>query len=104
MEWKKVSRPQSPELAQFHSDSIWFSEHYDDLKAQYPDQWVAVYHNEVVGASEDGIAIIKDTKAKGLPVGHVFVRFVHGKKYPLHSKEYPRILGSSIRWHSGKVQ
>jgi hypothetical protein len=91
VEWEKVTRPPSPELERFHSDALWFSEHYGELKAQYPDQWVGVYNKKVVGASPDGLEIIDELKAAGFQVGNVYFHFIR-------AKEQPRILGSSINW------
>ena len=39
------------ELERFHKDGLWFSDHYEQLLEQYPDQWVAIYNKTVVGSS-----------------------------------------------------
>ena len=91
MEWRKVDRPPSPEFLQFQKDSKWFRDHYDEVKAQYPDQWIGVFHEKVVGASPDYRTLFKELKAKGYNLGNVYFRHIR-------IKEYPRVLGSSIRW------
>ena len=95
MEWKKVDRPPSPEFLQFQKDSKWFRDNYSELKAQYPDQCVAVYHGKVVGTSPDSIALVDELGDQGLPVGHIYFHYIHGT-------DYPRVLGSSLHWPAVK--
>ena len=82
MEWKKVDRPPSPEFLQFQKDGKWLRDHYDEVKAQYPDQWVGVFNEKVVGASPDGTAILKELKAKGYDLGNVYFQHIKTKVYP----------------------
>ena len=35
-------------LRSSEADSIWFNEHYDELKGKYKNEWVAVFRQEVV--------------------------------------------------------
>ena len=91
MEWKKVNRPPSPEFLQFQKDSKWFRDNLSELKAQYPDQCVAVYHGKVVGASPDGRALVDELSAKGMHVGDIYFHYVY-------VSDYPRVLGSSLHW------
>ena len=91
MEWKKVNRPPSPEFLQFQKDGKWLRDHYDEVKAQYPDQHIGVFHERVVGASPDYKVLLKELKAEGYNLGNVY--FDH-----VQINVYPRILGSSIRW------
>ena len=97
MKWEKVVEPTSPELTRFHNDALWFSEHFGELKAQYPDQWVGVYDMEVVGASPDGMTILDEIQANGLPVGHVFFHYIP-------SNAYPRVFGSSLRQYPDMIK
>ena len=99
MKWKKIAEPPSPELIQFHNDALWFSEHYNDLREQYPDQWVGVYGMKVVGTSPDGMMILDELQANGVPVGHVFLRYIHGP-----DDACPRVFGSSLRQSYDRVR
>ena len=75
--------PQSPEqiaaLEQFHEDVIWFMTHRKELATKYPDQWVAVYLEEVVGASEDIYDLMAHLKANNVPIGSTYVDFAATK-------------------------
>ena len=97
MEWRKVVEPPSPEFVQFRKDSKWFSEHCDELAEQYADNWVGVYKQEVIGASPDSVKLIKELRAKGYNVGHVFFYYLAGE-------EIPRVLGSSLNWSIGQAE
>lgn len=35
-------------LRSSEADSIWFNEHYDELKGKYKNEWVAVFRKKVV--------------------------------------------------------
>ncbi|MCI0698058.1 DUF5678 domain-containing protein [candidate division KSB1 bacterium] len=35
-------------LRSSEADSIWFNEHYEELKAKYKNEWVAVFRKKVV--------------------------------------------------------
>jgi hypothetical protein len=41
------------ELAQYQRDAHYFDEHRGELLAQYPEHWVAIYHQQVVGVAKD---------------------------------------------------
>jgi hypothetical protein len=68
------------ELGRFHSDGQWFSDHYEELAKKYPDQWVAVYNQEVVGASPDSDALFAALKKKGVPINHAFFKYLSSEE------------------------
>ncbi|GEM_PF-1020348 len=35
-------------MRNFEADDIWFNQHYEELKKKYKEEWVAVYHKQVV--------------------------------------------------------
>ncbi len=96
MEWKKVDKPPSPEFLQFQKDSKWFRDNYSELKSQYSDQCIAVYHGEVVGTSPNGRSLVDELSDKGLPVGHIYFHYIYG------DDAYPQVLGSSLHWPAVK--
>ena len=61
------------ELARFHRDTQYYEGHYAELLERYPEQWVAIYHERVVGAAPDFDELLDDLQTKEIPVGHVFV-------------------------------
>ena len=56
------------ELERFKQDTTYLQEHYQALMEQYPEQWIAIYHQEVVGASPDYEQLLSEVKARGIPV------------------------------------
>ena len=102
MEWRKVNKPPSPEFKQFQKDGKWLRDHYSELKAQYPDQHIGIFHEKVVGASPDYTALLKELKAKGYDLGNVYFDHVQTKVYPR------RYWGTSVPWPdkhgAGKTQ
>ena len=58
-----------------HTQDIDFYEaHYQDLLAQYPDQWIAIMNQEVVGAADDVFELVAELKARGIPADRVLRR------------------------------
>lgn len=64
-------------LERYHRDVIWFDAHRDELREKYPDQWVGVYCEQVIGASSDLGKLLRETCANGYPRGEGFYNFVH---------------------------
>ena len=57
------------EMAQFHRDSQYYAAHWEELLAQYPEQWVAIYNEQVVGTSTNFKQLLIDLKEAGIPAG-----------------------------------
>ena len=51
-------------LSRFEGNNRWISENYDNLKAQYNNQWVAVLNNAVVDHDPDLKKLVKRLKAE----------------------------------------
>jgi hypothetical protein len=64
------------ELQRFKKDTAYYEAHHDELLEKYPEQWVAIYNQKVVGASPDYEQLLNDLQAKGYSVGHVFVHYL----------------------------
>lgn len=60
------------ELDRFRDDALYFDHHREELLAQYPDRWVAIYDQQVVGAAKDLKRLIKQVQRKGLSPGQVY--------------------------------
>ena len=55
------------DLAHFSRDLSYYSAHYDELLAQYPGKWVAIYGESVIDAAGDHAALVRDLRARGIP-------------------------------------
>jgi hypothetical protein len=62
------------ELQRFKKDTAYYEAHQDELLEKYPEQWVAIYNQKVVGASSDYEELLDYLQAKGYSVGHVLVQ------------------------------
>jgi hypothetical protein len=61
-----------PELEQFTSDAEYFQRHREELLAQYPERWVAVYRHQVVGAAKDPKRLRRQLERKSIPPGQAY--------------------------------
>ena len=58
-----------------HSRDVDFYEaHYQELLARYPDQWIAIMDQEVVGVADDAFKLVAELKAEGVPADRVLRR------------------------------
>jgi len=64
------------ELQRFHSDVEYFDAHYQEFLDEYPEQWVAVYNQQVVGACPEFYPLLKELKKKGVPSEKVVIERV----------------------------
>lgn len=71
------------QLKQFESDSLYMTERTVELLAKYPQQWVAVYHHEVIGHDPDLPYLFEQISRKGASVGDVVVRFMTDEHTPV---------------------
>ena len=69
-------RPRSKERARidamFEEDAIWIEEHFDELYAQYPRQWIAVLNKQVIASDRD-LKALRDKVAMGTPANVEFM-------------------------------
>ena len=64
------------ELQKFAKDGQFLDAHYEELLEQYPEQWVAVFDEQVVGAGFDFEQLLDDLKVRGLPLGRIVIEKV----------------------------
>ena len=67
------------DLDRFNANIIWFDEHYNELVAKYPGQWVAIHREKLVAASPGLRDLIANMKASQQPVADIYFKFVPGK-------------------------
>ncbi len=59
------------ELARYRADVLYLEKHRQELLAQYPEHWVAIYHQQLVGAAKDPRCLLNQLKRKGIPPSQV---------------------------------
>ena len=62
------------ELQRFKKDTAYYEAHHEELLKKYPEQWVAIFKQQVVGASPDFEQLLDELEAKGYSVGQVLVQ------------------------------
>jgi hypothetical protein len=67
-----VSTPVQEDLERFTRDMLYLDAHRDELLRQFPEHWVAIYREEVVGAAKDAEELVRQLEQKHLPPGRVF--------------------------------
>lgn len=71
-------------LNQSTEDSVWLNDHYDQLKKQYPDEWVACLNKEIVDHDKN-LKKLRARLAQRYPQisNYMAVLFVSSKKVEL---------------------
>ena len=64
------------ELARFRRDVDYYEAHYDELLAQYPEEWVAIYDESVVGTAPQIEDLLTALTRRGVPPEQALVRHV----------------------------
>jgi hypothetical protein len=59
-------------VERFTRDGLYLDQHRQELLERYPDQWVAVYNQEVVGAAKDPKQLVRQLKRRGIPPGETY--------------------------------
>lgn len=63
-------------LERLKRDMEYFEAHQEELLEQYSEQWVAIFQEQVAGASPDFDRLLDDLQARGVPVGQVLIERV----------------------------
>jgi len=72
------------ELKQFEEDMGWITEHYEELKQRYPEQYVAVCNRTVVDHDREMRSLMARLMQKyGEHARYLAVEFITAKKYEL---------------------
>jgi len=67
------------ELRRFRKDAEYYEAHRAELLQQYPEQWVAIFNQQVVAADQDFDRVLDEVEGRGLPVGRVFIQRLTAK-------------------------
>ena len=62
------------EMQHFKEDALFFNAHHREILRLHPDQWVAVYDKQVVGADADLHRLLDNLKTLGYPPGKSLIR------------------------------
>ena len=68
------------ELERHRQDALYFQQHRQELLERYPERWVAIYNQQVVGAAKDHKRLVRQLERKGIPAGRVFREYVTDKE------------------------
>ena len=63
------------ELQRFKKGTAYYEAHHDELLEKYPEQWVAIYNQKVVGASPDYERLLDDLEGKDIPVERTLFKY-----------------------------
>jgi hypothetical protein len=74
----RVSKMQA-ELQRCKRDTAYYEAHQEELLEQYPEQWVAIYDERVVGADADLYHLLSTIKEQGFSPGQALVEYVTSK-------------------------
>ena len=61
------------ELERFTHDVAYYEAQYQDLLARYPEQWIAIYNQAVVGVAENFDDLLAALRQRGVPPEHALV-------------------------------
>lgn len=71
------------ELDRFTADARFFDEQRDALLERFPEQFVAIYNREVVGAASEMTQLVAELKRRGIPPGEVYHEYLSRKPVTL---------------------
>jgi hypothetical protein len=58
------------ELEHFSRDLAYYSRRYEELLAQYPGKWIAIFGETVVGFGDERGTLVQDLRKRGIPPEH----------------------------------
>ena len=74
-----TDQPVVEDLERFAQDRHYLEHHVEELRAQYPDHWIAVYRQQVVGAAKSHQRLIAELERQGIPPGRVYRQYLSTK-------------------------
>ena len=70
-------------MKEFEANFKWIGAHYEELKAQHPDEWVAVWKEKIVGHGNDLLSVREYLKSlfpedyNEIPVEYISTEDIH---------------------------
>ncbi len=68
------------ELERYRTDALYFEQHRQEFLQCYPERWIAVYNQQVVGTAKRLPHLLQELEQRGLPRGQVFIEHVSSKE------------------------
>jgi phosphoserine phosphatase len=68
------------ELQRFKRDTQYYEAHREELLTQYPEQWVAVFDQQVVSAAPDFEQLLEMLEQNGIPLERTLIEHVTRKE------------------------
>ena len=63
-------------LARFQRDIDYYESHCEELLQQYPEKWIAIYKQCVVGGDDDLDRLLQRLKQEGIPIEKALIEQV----------------------------
>ena len=73
---EKATEEDLAQLQRLRRDAEYYHAHYEELLARYPEMWVAIYEEEVVGAAADLRDLLLSMNERGIPRGRGLVEYL----------------------------
>lgn len=67
------------ELRRFHRDVRYYEAHQEELRERFPEEWVAIFNEQLVGANPDLEKLLDQLETNGVPAGRVYTHWVTRK-------------------------
>ena len=71
-----MQKSERADLERYHANALWFGDHYEELRAKYPDKWVGIRDEKVVGSHENPELLMIELKSNGVSLNTMFFDFV----------------------------
>jgi len=68
------------ELQHFRKDTDYYEAHHEELLKKYPEQWVAIFDQQVVGTSQDYEELLTELEEKGVPIERTLFKHLTQKE------------------------
>ncbi len=87
------------EFQRYKRDVEYLEAHYSELLRRYPDEWIAIYDQKVVGSSPELTPLLDQIKSAGIAPGVALTEYLstHDEVLILTSSDDSRILLAPLR-------
>jgi hypothetical protein len=68
------------ELERFKKDTAYYEAHHEELLKKYPEQWVAILNQQVVGISPEYEPLLTQVEKNGLPIERTLFKHLSQKE------------------------
>ena len=65
---------QGAELRRFSCDVAYYADHREELLAQHPEQWVAIFDQQLVGVAPDPRGLLAALRERRVPAGRALIK------------------------------